>query len=107
LIEVLLVAAISSVIVGILFYAMNAGNLSFNLSSARADLQAEVRRSMDWIVKDVRQTTGAEIASNNPTDSKIKFRVCQGHDGSNLVWSSAEIEYSYYSNLKRLPTQRD
>lgn len=95
----LLVAAILSVIMAVLFYAMNAGNLSFNLSSARAELQGEVRRAMDWIVKDVHQTVNWEIAkvANNPNSSHIKFKQVTGWDTVNntFLLSDYYVEYTY------------
>lgn len=97
IIEVLLVAFIMSVVTAILFYAMNAGQVSNTLISAKADLQAEVRRTMDWIIKDVRQSVSWEIANNGPTENYIKFRQVTGWDTVNntFLLSDYYIEYTY------------
>ncbi len=97
--ELLFVAAIFSFIIGMLLYAMSAGRFTDTLSSARADLQAEVRYVMGWIVKDVRQGVSWDIADtgNNPSPDHVKFRQVTGWDNVNntFLLSSTYIEYSY------------
>ena len=101
LVEVLVVAFILSVITGGFFYAMNAGRLSFNLSLARGNLQSEVRRNIDWIIKDVRQTASSELAKadNNPSPNHIKFKQVMGWDPTSnppsFLWGDYYIEYTY------------
>ncbi len=55
MVETLFVVLIIGVIVGVFFYAVSAVQLSFTLSSARGNLQSEVRRTIGWIIKDARQ----------------------------------------------------
>ncbi len=95
---------ILSFIIGVFFYAMNAGQFTNSLSSARADLQAEVRRAMGWIVKDVRQSVSWDIANHNPSPSYIKFRLVTGWDTVNntFLLSSTYIEYTYDSASKTI-----
>ena len=99
LVETLWVTLILGVITGIFFYATNATQLSFNLSSARGSLQSEVRRNLGWIVKDVRQAISWDIANNNPTPSYIKFKQVTGWDTVNNTFSLSNyyIEYTYNS----------
>lgn len=97
LMETLFVALILGVIIGAFFYAENAVQLSFSLSSARGNLQSEVRRTIGWIIKDVRQGVSWDIANNNPTPSYIKFRQVTGWDTVNntFLLSNYYIEYTY------------
>lgn len=97
LVEVLLVVAILSIIIGISLYAMNAAQVSFNLTLAQRNLQSEVRRTIGWIVKDARQAVSWDIANNNPTPDYIKFRQVTGWDTVNNTFSlsSHYTEYTY------------
>lgn len=97
LVEVLFVCGILGIIMAIFFYAMNAGQVSFGLDSARVGIQAEVRRAMDWIIKDVHQSVSWELANNNPNSSYIKFRQVTGWDTANntFLLSNYYIEYNY------------
>lgn len=97
IIEVLFGALFTGLMLAGFFYALSTGELSSTLSSAKADLQAEVRRTMDWIVKDVRQTVSWDMANNSPSDAHIKFRQVDGWDTVNnlLSMSANSVEYSY------------
>jgi len=99
MIETLFVAIILATITGIFFYAGNAVQLSFNLSSARGNLQSEVRRTIGWIIKDARQAVSWDMANNNPTPSYIKFRQVTGWDTAHntFLLSNYYIEYTYNS----------
>jgi len=99
LVEVLFVTLISSFIVAGLIYAMNAGSFSYKVSTAKVNLQSEVRRAIDWIVKDTRQAVSWDIANNNPTHSYLKFRQVTGWDTVNntFLLSDYYIEYTYNS----------
>ena len=100
--EVLVSVLILGVVLGGLFITLSTGEFSSSVNSAKLEVQAETRRLMDWIVKDVRQTSSSQIANNAPSNSHIKFKVCLGHDGNNIIWSSDFIEYTYDSSLNRL-----
>jgi prepilin-type N-terminal cleavage/methylation domain-containing protein len=100
--EVLISVLILGIVLAGLFITLSTGEFSSSVSSAKLEVQAETRRLMDWIVKDVRQTSSSQIANNAPSNSHIKFKVCLGHDSSNIIWSSDFIEYTYDSSLNRL-----
>ena len=85
-----------------MFITLNTGRFSSSASSTKLEVQEEARRLMDWIIKDVRQTSTSQIVNNSPSDTHIKFKVCLGHDGSNIIWSNDFIEYTYVSALNRL-----
>lgn len=97
LVETLFIALILTVIIGVFFYALNATQLSFTLSSARGSLQSEVRRTIGWIIKDARQAVSWDIANNSPTPSYIKFRQVTGWDtvSNTFLLSGYYIEYTY------------
>lgn len=99
LMETLFVTLALGIIVGAFFYAENSVQLSFTLSSARGNLQSEVRRAIGWIVKDTRQAVSWDIANNNPTPGYIKFRQVTGWDTANntFLLSNYYIEYTYNS----------
>lgn len=95
--EVLVVGFISSVIIAALLLTLTTGEFSNSTISAKIDLQAKVRRIMDWIIKDVRQTNLAEINNNNPSVNHIKFKVVTGIDNitGSYALSPNYIEYNY------------
>lgn len=104
IIEVLFSALLTGLLLAGFFYALTTGELSNTFSSAKADLQAQVRMMMDWILKDARQTVSWDIANNNPSDTHIKFRQAQGWDTANntLLLNSDFIEYAYDANAKTI-----
>ncbi len=97
--ETLFVILALGMIIGAFFYAENSVQLSFTLSSARGNLQSEVRRAIGWIIKDTRQAVSWDIANNNPTPAYIKFRQVTGWDTANntFLLSNYYIEYTYNS----------
>ncbi|MDP3732713.1 MAG: prepilin-type N-terminal cleavage/methylation domain-containing protein [Candidatus Omnitrophota bacterium] len=95
--EVLAVVFISSVVIAALFLTLTTGEFSNSTISAKTDLRAKVRRIMDWIIKDVRQTNLAEINNNNPSLNHIKFKLVTGIDDitGSYTLSPNYIEYDY------------
>jgi type II secretory pathway pseudopilin PulG len=102
IIEILITTFVLTVIMAGLFLVLDMAEFSQSATSAKLELRAELRRAMDWIIKDVRQTSAYQIANNAPTSSHIKFKVCLGHNGTSLIWSDNYIEYTYDSTLKRI-----
>lgn len=84
-------------ILAALFYSLTSSEFLSVVSSAKTDLQAEVRQAIDWIAKDVRQTNLIQINTNNPSGSHIKFKKVTGIDNStgNYALSDNYIEYDY------------
>lgn len=97
LVEILVVAFILIIITTALMLVLSTGEFSNSVSSARVDLQAEVRRAMDWIIKDVRSTVPSEINNNSPSSSHIKFRQITGIDNTDgsFTFGLDYIEYNY------------
>jgi len=80
------------------------GEFSNSVSSARIDLQSKMRRAMEMIVKDVRQTNLIQINTNTPSVDYIKFKKVTGIDDDTGSYTLSEdyIEYKYDSDLKTL-----
>jgi type II secretory pathway pseudopilin PulG len=95
--EILLVALISSLIIGGLFFAFSTGEYTSTLSSAKADLGSELRRTMSWITQDVREAVVWDIANNSPSTSYIKFRPVIGWNTASDTYylDSNYLEYTY------------
>jgi type II secretory pathway component PulJ len=102
IVEAFCSAVISALIIGAMFYALSTGEYSKTVSSARVEVQAEARRTLDWIAKDVRQTVSWDMAdaSNSPSDSHIKFRKVEGWNATTelLLLSNNYTEYAYDSD---------
>lgn len=109
LIEILLVVALVSLVTGGFFYLYNSAESARLVSIAKTEVQSEVRRAMDWIVNDLRQTTTASITdiNNSPpsTSTHIKFKKVTGYSVKAGVPSpdfGNFIEYTYNSDSKTI-----
>jgi len=105
LVETLVTAFILLVTFGALLMVLVMGNFSNTVGAAILPLRQEVRNITGWIIKDVHQTSSYQINNNSPLTSHIKFKVCTGHDGSNILWSSDFIEYTYDAGTQTLTRQ--
>jgi len=109
LVEVMITAFILAMIFGALFSTLNIGYISTPVSLKKLELQAKVRRYLDWIVKDVRQAVNSSasggIRSTEPTTSKIKFKPVIGFDDTatdKRELSGDFIEYAYDANAQKI-----
>jgi prepilin-type N-terminal cleavage/methylation domain-containing protein len=105
LIELLVVVFIMGMIMAGLFLSLTKGEFASSVSMSKADLQAKIRRIMDWIVKDARQTNLIQINANDhdPTGNHTKFKTVTGIDsGGNYTFSTNYIEYNYTSASEEL-----
>lgn len=80
-----------------LFYILNSGQNINDLSSGKVAAQAQARRAIDWIGRDLRQTVVWELANNSPSATHIKFRPVLGWDiaGNTYQLDTDYIEYNY------------
>jgi len=101
LIEALLVAAITGVIMAGLFYVLSTGEFSSTVSYARVHAQSQARRIIDWVARDARLARTYDIGAiaNNPSNSHIKFYPVTGWDSVNkqYILSPNYIEYTHNS----------
>ena len=99
LIEVLWTILLVSLTTGGFFYLYHSAETSRLVSIAKAEVQSEVRRAMDCIVNDVRQTVSWSIGSksNNPLSTHIKFQRVAGYNtsGSGSATLGNFIEYTF------------
>ena len=101
-IETLFVALTLGIIMSGLFYALLAGESPWFFTAAKIEVRSEVRRTVDWIARDVRQAVTWDIGdkNNNPLSTHIKFRKVTGYittPGSEGVNLGNTIEYTYDS----------
>ncbi|MCX5703279.1 MAG: hypothetical protein NT066_02135 [Candidatus Omnitrophica bacterium] len=106
IIETLIVALTTGILMTGLFYALNTGESSRSFNEAQIEVQSEVRRAVDWIAKDVRQAYSRNIGSNStdPSSTHIKFQKVIGYNttSNSTVLSNNFIEYTYDPDLKTI-----
>ncbi|MBI5144596.1 MAG: prepilin-type N-terminal cleavage/methylation domain-containing protein [Candidatus Omnitrophica bacterium] len=104
LVEVLLVSLILTLILAALFITLTTGESVSAISSAKIDLQAQLRQVINWITQDIRRATVGEIANNSPSSNHVKFRQVQGVDTTTgyYILSDNYIEYNYDNNLQKI-----
>lgn len=94
--EVFIAVLIMGIIMAALLSSLTKGEFASSVSMSKADLQAKIRRIMDWIAKDVRQTNLIQINANDPTGNHTKFKTVTGIDsGGNYTFSTNYTEYNY------------
>ena len=63
----------------------------------RISSRNELRKAMDWMIEDLRQSGTAGTVMNVPADGtwygSVTFRTPVGVSGNDIVWSSGTIQY--------------
>lgn len=112
LIEILVAGFILMIILGALFSALNIGDLSNTIGGAKLDVQQEVMIAMDWMVKDLRQTSRNKLVvtdidgnntsfsglgGNNTVFTQPRFYLCTGYNPatSTINWSTNMTGYDF------------
>ena len=97
---------------GALFVVLNVGNLSNTIGGAKLEVQQEVRRAMDWIIMDLRNTDRMRLLVRDDTGDPLTenqfnrfsngvivtnplFNICIGYSVSGNLWSSYQLQYSF------------
>ncbi len=106
LVETLITALIFAFLVGGVYLTLIVGIGSWQANDVRIELQQELRKSMDWMIGDLRQG-GVSTITNVPADgnwySTITFKTSTGVSNGNIVWSADTIQYVLSSNqLQRI-----
>lgn len=86
-IELMMVAFVSVILIGALIIILTSGRVSYETGDIKIELQQNLRRGMDSMVRELAQTshTVALIETiNNPNDT-IKFRLPEDIDGDGTV----------------------
>ena len=94
-----------------LFAALNFGNLANITGGAKLEVQQNVRRAMEWIIRDLRQTKKAKLTVYNSLGqeetfleldsgevfTKPKFEICTGYNTTtkSAKWSDEGNEIGY------------
>lgn len=95
---------------------LNIGNFSNSISTAKLEVQQNVRRAIDWMLKDLRQSSRTRLTVTPQVGSPVsfaglpmdaiftdpQFQACQGHDGANVIWSSYQIGYSFDAATQKI-----
>ena len=105
LVEALIAVLIFSLIFGACLMVLLSGVDSFETSDMRAQLQQNLRKAMEKIKEDLRQS-GASTITNVPADgtlyTTITFKTATGVSSSQITWDSNTITYTLASaNLLR------
>ncbi|UCD14813.1 MAG: hypothetical protein JSV34_03545 [Candidatus Omnitrophota bacterium] len=102
IVELLVVTLILGIIVSAIVAVLNMGYFSHPIGVTKVTVAHQARNVMNWIVKDTRQTSSSQIDMDNATVDYIKFKLCIGHNGTDLLWSSNFIEYTYNASADTL-----
>lgn len=101
LIEVIIVTVILVVILGSVLEVLSVGLGTFNTGSVLTEIQAQARRVIDDVAKELQQAGMSTISPTPPatgTDgtTTITFQTCVGYSGGANVWSDVTtIEFAY------------
>ena len=97
LVEVLVTVFLFTILMGVSLELLLTGLDSFSVNRNRTELQQELRKSIDWIKEDLRQTGSAgvtNVLANGTTYTTIIFRTATGAvAGGTITWSADTVQY--------------
>ena len=104
LVEIMIAALIFSLLIGVLFTVLTIGKTSFQIGNVRIELQQDLRRGMDLITEELRQSgssqlrtiiSAAEVAfpADGSSHNTIIFHIPAGVTNGNIVWQTDKIQY--------------
>ena len=116
ILEVLIAAAISAVVIGVAVGALYMGSKASNYGNAYSDLEQDARRAMGWMTRELRQSGVENSVDMNgtlilrlyylqwsgfpvPTHPNCAyFRISNGYDNATdtIIWSPFRIFYFRY-----------
>jgi prepilin-type N-terminal cleavage/methylation domain-containing protein len=103
--EILIATLILSVALGAVFFTFSTGELSFQVTREKVQLQSRLRAAMGWVMKDLHQAISWNVADpvNLPGVSHLKFNTWVWDNGAG-TWalSTDYVEYTYDAVNKRL-----
>ena len=95
LIEALMTVLIFSMIFGVCLMTLLSGTASWQVNSVKVELQQEIRKTVDWMSLELRQSGPSQI--NNAADgtwyNSIIFKTSAGVSGGAISWSANSITY--------------
>lgn len=95
LVEILISAAILTVLIAGVFMVLNIGQRSWNADMGWLDLQQQARQAMAGMVREIRQSKSSDIAITG-APPRIQFRIPTDITTQPIIYS-ADISY-YLSN---------
>ena len=101
--EILVVAALFSISVGIVFYLFRNGRVMFDTGEQRVHLQTKLRLAMELIKDDLRQADSSSIVLLDGGDA-INFRMSVGVAGGSVVWGQP-VTYSLNTDQQLVRTE--
>ncbi len=97
LVEVLVTVLIFTLVAGASYMALNSGMRSWRVNNRRVELQQELRKAMDWMSEDLRQSGSAATVFNVPADdtwyTSVTFKKVTGVSGGAPTWSAGSYQY--------------
>ena len=91
LVEILVTVLIFSVLAAAVNTVLLAGDSSWQTNNVQVELQQDLRKAMDWMKDDIRQT-GSIAIDNVPADgtwyTTITFQKAIGIDGGSIEWNN-------------------
>lgn len=96
IVELVVAAAILVILMSGLLMILQNGEFTTNISTAKIDLEAEVKMLTEWITKDFRRAQIVNLTNNAPGYDHLKFNLwdCNNTTG-NITYSDSYVEYSY------------
>ena len=95
--ETMVTLLIYSFIAAACYSALVYGSNSWKVNSVAVELQQELRKAMDWITEDLRQS-GTSTITDVPVDGQphntITFKLCTGANNGNISWAGSNTQYS-------------
>jgi len=109
LLEIFICIFIIIIVLTALFSVLNIGELSQRIGGTELEVQQAVRMALDYIVRDLRQTSRNKIfleeyanetfteLADNLTFAHARFNLCTGYDTTNATptWSGEQITYDF------------
>lgn len=109
IVEMLVTALVYALMITAGYLLLTSGTVSWQVNSAKVELEQELRKTMEWMSLDLRQAGSSsidDVSVDNAWSTQITFRIASGVSGGSVVWSAGK--YRYYlggtnnRQLKRL-----
>ncbi len=100
--EILTVTILFSIICGAFYLTLMQGTTSWQVTSARTELQQNLRIAASWMTRDLRQSGTAVISdvdADGSPNSTITFKIVNGVSSGNIVWSTTTLNYALNNNV--------
>lgn len=105
LVETMVTVLLFTFLFGASFAILISGSDAWEINKAKVELQQELRKTMDWMKQDLRQTGDAGIV-NVPDDDiwydAITFSTAAGVSGGSIVWSADVIRYTLDAGVNQI-----